>query len=40
MTEKIKAKLILEDDSEFSGYSFGFGKNVNGKVACLGDDFN
>jgi len=32
MTKKIKAKLILEDGSEFSGYSFGFGGNVNGEV--------
>jgi len=32
MTEKLKAKLVLEDGSEFSGYSFGFWGNVNGEV--------
>ena len=32
MTEKSKAKLILEDSTEFSGYSFGFRGNVNGEV--------
>ncbi len=32
MTEKLKAKLVLEDGSEFSGCSFGFAGNVNGEV--------
>ncbi|MCJ7553354.1 MAG: glutamine-hydrolyzing carbamoyl-phosphate synthase small subunit [Ignavibacteriaceae bacterium] len=30
--QKIKAKLILEDGSEFTGYSFGFAGNANGEV--------
>lgn len=30
--EKKKAKLILEDGSEFSGFSFGFEGNTNGEV--------
>ncbi len=30
--QKIKAKLILEDGSEFAGYSFGFEGNTNGEV--------
>ncbi|MFZ2323441.1 MAG: glutamine-hydrolyzing carbamoyl-phosphate synthase small subunit [Ignavibacteriaceae bacterium] len=30
--QKIKAKLILEDGSEFSGYSFGYENNANGEV--------
>jgi carbamoyl-phosphate synthase small subunit len=30
--QKLKAKLILEDGSEFSGYSFGFPENTNGEV--------
>ncbi len=30
--QKIKAKLILEDGSEFTGYSFGFAGNTNGEV--------
>lgn len=29
---KTKAKLILEDGSEFSGYSFGYEGNTNGEV--------
>src|SRR3989339_2166997 len=29
---KQKAKLILEDGSEFSGYGFGSNKNVTGEV--------
>ena len=32
MKEKIPAKLILEDSSEFSGFSFGFEGNTNGEV--------
>jgi len=31
-TRKTKAKLILEDGSEFSGYSFGYEDNTNGEV--------
>lgn len=31
-TNKIKAKLILEDGSEFYGFSFGYEKNINGEV--------
>ncbi|AFH50448.1 Carbamoylphosphate synthase small subunit [Ignavibacterium album JCM 16511] len=30
--EKTKAKLILEDGTEFSGYSFGYEGNTNGEV--------
>lgn len=30
--EKINAKLILEDGTEFSGYSFGYETNTNGEV--------
>jgi len=30
--QKIKTKLILEDGSEFAGYSFGFEGNTNGEV--------
>ncbi|MEO8232581.1 MAG: glutamine-hydrolyzing carbamoyl-phosphate synthase small subunit [Ignavibacteriota bacterium] len=30
--QKIKAKLILEDGSEFSGFNFGFAGNTNGEV--------
>lgn len=30
--KKIKARLILEDGSEFHGYSFGYQKNTNGEV--------
>lgn len=30
--EKVKAKLILEDGSEFQGYSFGYLANTNGEV--------
>lgn len=30
--KKLKAKLILEDGSEFSGFSFGFAGNTNGEV--------
>jgi len=30
--QKIKAKLILEDGSEFAGYSFGYEGNTNGEV--------
>lgn len=29
---KTKAKLILEDGSEFSGFSFGYESNTNGEV--------
>jgi len=32
MKEKITAKLILEDGTEFTGTSFGFNKNTNGEV--------
>jgi carbamoyl-phosphate synthase small subunit len=32
MKEIIPAKLILEDDSEYSGFSFGFEGNTNGEV--------
>jgi carbamoyl-phosphate synthase small subunit len=32
MNEGIFAKLILEDGTEFSGYSFGFNGNTNGEV--------
>ena len=32
MKEKIPAKLILEDGSEYSGFSFGFEGNTNGEV--------
>ena len=32
MKEKTAAKLILEDDSEYSGFSFGFEGNTNGEV--------
>jgi len=32
MTEKIKAKLVLEDGTEFIGYSFGSEKSVSGEV--------
>jgi len=32
MNERIIAKLILEDGTEFSGYSFGFNGNTNGEV--------
>ncbi len=32
MSERIIAKLILEDGTEFSGYSFGFKGNTNGEV--------
>ena len=31
-SKKKKAKLVLEDDSEFSGISFGFAGNTNGEV--------
>ena len=30
--QKTKAKLILEDGSEFSGFSFGYEANTNGEV--------
>ena len=30
--QKTKTKLILEDGSEFSGYSFGYEGNTNGEV--------
>ena len=30
--QKTKAKLILEDGTEFSGYSFGYEGNTNGEV--------
>jgi carbamoyl-phosphate synthase small subunit len=30
--KKLEAKLILEDGTEFSGYSFGFPNNTNGEV--------
>lgn len=32
MNNKIKAKLILEDGTEFAGFGFGFSKNTNGEV--------
>jgi len=32
MIQKNKAKLILEDGTEFIGYSFGYEKNCNGEV--------
>jgi len=32
MIQKQKAKLILEDGTEFTGYSFGYAKNCNGEV--------
>ena len=32
MNKRIIAKLILEDGTEFSGYSFGFKGNSNGEV--------
>ncbi len=32
MNERIIAKLLLEDGTEFSGYSFGFKGNTNGEV--------
>ncbi len=31
-TKKTKAKLILEDGTEFAGYSFGYEGNTNGEV--------
>jgi len=32
MNQKNRAKLILEDGTEFSGYAFGYSKNCNGEV--------
>lgn len=32
MKEKLKAKLVLNDGTEFKGYVFGYPKNTNGEV--------
>lgn len=31
-SEKLKAKLILEDGTEFIGFSFGYKTKTNGEV--------